>query len=170
MKNKASYVFVAIVLVVFAAMIAGFFVIGSPAKQRDKKLDQERINNLYSIQDYIVNYWDLHEELPADLAELQEEYPYVRDMKDPLTKEPYEYNKVGELAFELCATFALATEEQNGSYAYPRYFRNYVEGDSWEHGEGRTCFERKIDLDEYRREKANRPEALKYTEPPYPVY
>ena len=44
-------------VVVVAAIVSGFFIIGSPATQRALRMDQERVNALTNIQNQIVNYW-----------------------------------------------------------------------------------------------------------------
>lgn len=147
---RTSLVWVA-ALVVLATLITGFFVMGSPLAQREYRLDQDRANDLLSIQWEIVNYWQSKEALPADLAVLEDDLRGFRAPVDPVTGEPYEYGVTGGLSFELCATFDRESRddlEGRGSYpAYDEFSRAFPEGSSWEHEAGRQCFERTIDPD-----------------------
>src|SRR3989344_9571800 len=44
------------VLVIFA-IIAGFFIVGTPGQAREYRLDQQKVNDLQSIQSQVVYYW-----------------------------------------------------------------------------------------------------------------
>jgi len=90
-------------------IIFSFIVMGSPFKQRELQLDERRVQDLRSIQGYIVNYWQQKEKLPSSLD----------DLKDPLSGvslpvppgfekgEIYEYAKLEKMKFQLCGTFSL---------------------------------------------------------------
>jgi hypothetical protein len=158
-------------VLVLAAIIASFMVMGSPFKQRTLRLDDRRVQDLQSIQSQVINYWQQKEKLPETLAELSNPISSYSVPVDPeFTKgTQYEYKKTAALSFELCATFALpmpqgwreysyggggiampmpATLEDgtsSASYPYPGYGVN----DSWDHQAGRTCYTRMIDKDIY---------------------
>ncbi len=137
--------------VIVAAIIASMFVVGSPAKQRDARIDQNRVSDLQMIQSSLIDYWRDKEALPENLAALEDDIIGYRNPADPESGEAYEYMLTGELTFQLCATF---TTESDGTgqdvYAVPMmYDFGYMGGDFdvWSHGEGRVCFDRTIDPD-----------------------
>ncbi len=150
------------IVIVLAAIVGGFLIVGSPYKQRAIKLDNQRVNDLQSLQWQIVSYWQQKEKLPATLAALKDPISSVRIPTDPETKKDYEYTVKGPASFELCALFGSKVEDMSGrgdsyggrgwypasSSAFPMY---YDEGviESWKHDVGHTCFTRTIDPDKY---------------------
>lgn len=133
-------------LVVLASIICGFMVIGSPKERRAQKFDEQRVGDLSSIQWEILNYWQTKQKLPATLADLQDEFSGYVAAVDPETGEAYEYTVKGPISFELCATFAREdmTDEVSVAMREP-----WNMNDVFEHGAGRTCFERTIDTEKY---------------------
>lgn len=127
------------IILVLAAIIAGFFIVGSPAKQRAQRFDELRINHLQSFESQIIEYWRIRNELPKNLAQISDVFPGIVIEVDPQTQKPYTYNTTGELSFELCADFA--TNTNNTKYARPYY--QY--GHNWDHGVGNKCFQTTID-------------------------
>ncbi|OGG63332.1 hypothetical protein A3D66_02630, partial [Candidatus Kaiserbacteria bacterium RIFCSPHIGHO2_02_FULL_50_9] len=114
------------------------------------------VSDLQSIQWQVVSYWQQKERLPATLEELQDPISGFVIPRDPKSGTSYEYRATGLLSFELCATFA--KEGQGMNYYVPRIAVPAVsieggkampEQDSWQHKEGRECFERTIDPDRY---------------------
>jgi hypothetical protein len=156
------------IVLVLAAIIAGFIAVGSPASQRAYRFDTQRVNDLTSIQGQVVSYWQQkNEKLPATLADLNDPLSWFTVPLDPETKASYEYSVKSDLSFELCATFSRATRDDEGrgeygygkggvSMAYPAYDVGYPiisDQDNWKHEEGRTCFTRTIDPDRYQIDK-----------------
>ncbi len=157
-------------ILVILAIAIGFFVMGSPAEQRKLQLDQRRIEDLINIQNQVLEFWRQKSRLPERTEELlnplnqQQTFP-----RDPEFNRgaSYEYKKMSELQFELCATFALpipqgVRQRNNGSVSYPVYNKNTIENvhifestfagqanESWDHDAGRTCFVRIIDPELY---------------------
>ncbi len=127
-----------IAIMALITVIAGFFIIGSPKSERLERLDAERVQNLSIIQSQIINYWQRKEQLPEQLSDLEDNISGYTVPTDPVTEQPYEYVIKNEetLTFELCASFDLDSQE---TIAKPRAEQN------WQHGPGRTCFERTID-------------------------
>ena len=58
------------VAVVIAAVVAGVFVLGSPADERARRLDRRRVEDLQGIAAATDLYWTRHSRLPASLDEL----------------------------------------------------------------------------------------------------
>lgn len=142
-------------VLVLAAIVVGFVAVGSPAKQRAIRFDNERINNLSSIQWQIINYWQRKGGLPGALNDLNDSLSASTLPTDPQSEEAYGYTKTGVHNFELCADFSLPTQDTQGrgsyigvgggydvSYPYP-YPPNG--NDNWKHDAGRQCFKRTID-------------------------
>jgi hypothetical protein len=129
-------------IVVAAALIAGFMVVGSPAKQRLVRFDERKINDLQMIQSQVMYYWQQKGELPKDLASLSASAAPV----DPQNGSVYEYVVKSNLSFDLCANFNLASTTLNNNptpapvlYGDKPYYAN------WDHTSGRVCFNRVID-------------------------
>ena len=150
-------------VLVLAMIIWSFSVMGSPATQRQLRLDDRRVNDLQSIQWQVINYWQQKERLPKTLEELNNPLSgsYLPVPPEFEKGEKYEYSTKGWMKFELCATFALPMPEGWREYGGVRPFYGmggdseaisypYPGGgvnESWDHEAGRTCFERTIDPD-----------------------
>lgn len=131
---------------VVIAIVAGFFLVGSPFAQRNIRLDQRRVEDLSNLQYRIVNLWQSKESLPASLEELADPLGDATIPVDPLTAEPYEYRATGDLTFELCAVFQT---EEGAEDIRPTPVIQDPYGGNWNHGIGRTCFSRTIDPEIY---------------------
>lgn len=141
----------AVSLVVLISIIGGFFLIGSPKTQRLMRFDQERVNDLQSIQWQIVNYWQQKEVLPNSLIQLDDPISSYIVPTDPQSGEEYTYRVTENLTFELCAVFN--NESSGVGSTAPRAVKIAepfsLEGSNWQHGAGEVCFERTIDPDLY---------------------
>jgi hypothetical protein len=133
--------------VVFASIVAGFVLVGSPAEQRRIRNDETRIQHLQSIQFAILEHWRNTETLPISLETLDDPLNYHIIEHDPVTGEEYTYRVLDGLIFELCATFesvSLYTKDISRTYP-PMRERGLMLDDNWEHEVGQECFERTID-------------------------
>ena len=159
------------IVIVLAAIIIGFIAVGSPSKQRALRFDSQRVNDLSNIQWQIINYWQQKEKLPTALSDINDTLSGFIVPVDPETKAAYEYSiKVasgtvaitGGKSFEVCATFSEASQDTKGRGVYGvgggmypiAYDSSYSSpigdtSDVWNHGIGRTCFDRTIDPDKY---------------------
>lgn len=138
-------------LIVVIVMIGiGFSVIGSPMTQRQLRLDNQKTQDLQALQWQITDYWQRMSALPATLAELNDELSGNHIPVDPQTKEGYEYRKVSNTSFELCANFNLPSRSiQNGSMVKPIMIDGGSIDSNFPHQAGRTCFTRTIDPARY---------------------
>lgn len=130
---------------VLAIFTAGFFILGTPAEQRARRLDQQRVSDLQNIQYQVQNYYQQHNSLPESLPELEDTAGSLP--QDPKTSESYTYNKGTEDKFSLCAVFETDSVNPNMSYfePMPRLEKGaIIKGNNWEHGSGEVCFERTI--------------------------
>ncbi|MEK9173073.1 MAG: hypothetical protein AAB594_00685 [Patescibacteria group bacterium] len=153
-----KYFIYIVISIVGVAVVAGFFIVGSPGLQRLRRLDETRINDLQSIQNEVIFYWQSKEKLPSKLEDLTDQVRGYRAPSDPETSLPYEYEINGEKTFTLCANFSLSSNSGRdgaGNVAAPVPARVYSKPGftevnwNWQHGADRTCFERTIDPDLY---------------------
>jgi len=139
---------VAAILVV-GSIVAGFSVLGTPSSQRMLRYDSQKVSDLQNIQWQIVNYWQQKGALPTTLEQLQDPISGFVIPVDPQS-QPYEYKKINNLAFELCATFNKPAQVTNGSMVPAVYTEPYGKlGETWQHETGRQCFPRTIDPELY---------------------
>jgi len=139
-------------IVVFIAIIGGFFIVGSPTTQRDRRFDEVRVSNLQQIQSELINYWANKNKLPANLDSLNNSISGFAVPKDPQDNRAYEYIVTNSLAFQLCANFKTEGDSSNiGSGMVQPMIYPYNQ--NWNHRIGRTCFERTIDPQLYKNPK-----------------
>jgi len=138
-------------VIVLISIIYGIVLIGTPASQRAKMMDDQRINDLSSIQNQIVySQWQNKSEVPASLDALKDPISGYILPTDPETKESYGYTKFTKNSFELCATFkTVASTTVNSitgkmvSSPYP--YSTDMANENWQHEATTTCFTRVID-------------------------
>ena len=113
------------VLILFG-LVAGFWSLGSPRRQRDLTADEQRLRDLSNIAFEIARHRDRlpKHAMPVSLRELRRIGPPLA-IADPLTAAPYQYRIIDRSHYELCAVFS--TQSQQGSTF-------------WAHGQGRHCF------------------------------
>ncbi len=139
--------------IVLIAVVAGFFVVGSPQEERARKFDERRISDLQMIQGQIINFWQAKEKLPQNLAELSDTISGFIAPQDPETGVGYAYEVADKLNFKLCADFnrpSLGEDVSRVSKPAVPYGEPYFGQENWQHQEGHVCFERKIDPELYR--------------------
>lgn len=117
---------------VFSAVVAGILLLGSPADERMRRLDERRVNDLIALARATDVFWTRRSRLPASLDELVAEPGVAAETEDPGTGVPYDYTAINASTYEVCATFVRSATLQE----------QRVEADFWTHGEGRQCFRR----------------------------
>jgi len=141
----------AVVILILAAVSGSFALMGSPSTQRALRFDERRVGDLQTIQAELFNYWQRSRALPASLAELENPNTGFTVPKDPKSTNAYEYRSSDALSFELCAFFDRPQQKTfvPADVATPSYSRGFDGNYFWQHGAGRTCFERTIDPNLY---------------------
>lgn len=123
---------------VIAILFTGFSHIDTPAEVREYRLDEQQVTDLMNMQYRIEEHYRVNGSLPQSLMAV---YADNGVPTPPEEREAYEYTVTGAGNYELCATFVRSTLQDDRSMARPEFYgSNY----SWEHGEGRTCFERVV--------------------------
>lgn len=147
---RPRFAYGAIAFVVLS-IVLGFFVMGSPYTQKEKRFDAERVSHLQMIQSQIVFYWQTKEKIPASLEDLKDPISGFVLPLDPSNQSSYEYVPKDKLSFELCAVFVRETPEGVAVEGAARPVTKYYDStnENWQHGVGRTCFTRTIDPEFY---------------------
>ncbi|OIO18447.1 MAG: hypothetical protein AUJ23_03690 [Candidatus Magasanikbacteria bacterium CG1_02_32_51] len=160
--NVLKFLAIILSVVVLGSVIAGFFIVGTPKEQRNRRLDAQRIQDLGMIQSQIISYWQQKEKLPENLAILQNDISGYISPVDPETKQSYDYRIKSDLIFELCANFTtiLNQNESKNLGMYNNYPSVYAP-QNWAHAKGLTCFERTIDPELYKTNNNIKPEVVK---------
>jgi len=138
-------------VLVLGSVVLGFFIVGTPSEQRNRRFDDQRLNDLQVMQSQVVDYWTKKNALPTKLADLQDNISGFMVPTDPNTQIAYEYNIISPLSFNLCANFAgsnLTDSLVNREPTYYSPYDNYQQ--NWSHDKGRVCFERTIDPELYK--------------------
>lgn len=127
-------------VIVPLVFVWGIFIVGSPMYGREQRFDDQRVSDLRSIQNEILDqvYGDkryvdsassmtaLPKPLPKSLDEVAENADYTKiEVKDPKTGVPYEYIVKGT-SYDLCANFGLSRDQSYDIF--------------WNHEAGRHCF------------------------------
>ena len=132
MKGLAA----AVSTIVIASLVGAAFVLESPMKQRERRLDERRLQDVKEISNSIQSYAKKHNMLPQGLATLEEEARTEagkrRPPTDPETHAPYEYEVLDAQSWQLCAVFSLPSADVNGQTYYEAWRRD--------HGAGKQCF------------------------------
>jgi hypothetical protein len=119
------------VTAVVAAVLAGLFALGSPTEERARRIDERRVSDLRGISAATDLFLTRHARLPASLEELTAEPGVTVGTRDPASSEPYPYQPLDSVRYEVCATFERESEEISRD----------PKRDLWAHGAGRQCFQ-----------------------------
>ena len=140
--RKIHRAYAAWAIVLFAiAVVWAFQQIGSPARERLRRIDEQRLRDLQGIRraleilcvDRAGPVPRLVDRLPQTLQEIDakarrgDAVGWALALSDPETKEPYEYRAISETEFELCARFELPRQRRWEPF--------------WNHPAGRACFQ-----------------------------
>lgn len=146
------YFIYTVIIIIAAAIVTGFFVVGSPKEERMRRFDEQRVQALQMIQSHIGEFYRAKEILPKNLEELNDQFRGVVIPKDPETGATYEYEVKSRLSFALCADFNKPNIDEPQGVEKPIPAPSLIGHspfglETWAHGEGKTCFDRNIDPD-----------------------
>ena len=136
MSFTPKFIFVGFVaLAVVVVVIFGLVSAGSPAAERVRRGDEQRVSELQQISYAIDSYWAQNGTLPTSLEDLAKSPDaYVTSIADPRSGEPYMYRPSEMGAYQLCATFEGATPtDASRPVPPPETF--------WNHDIGEVCFD-----------------------------
>lgn len=149
-KNNLPFYLIAgsIIAVIFLCIIGGLIATGSPTQARLYRLDNARLNDLQQIESMIRDFTSQYKTLPTSTLDIDtrilSNWAYQHIPVDPETGESYEYNKLGENTFELCANFRLSStgSKKSGQVEYSYVGKPGL--GSWNHEAGKHCFTRTV--------------------------
>lgn len=139
--HKRKIYLVLSLVVVVASIVWGFAVLGSPRTQQLLKYDTQKVNDLQSLNNQVQSYLSSKGALPKNIDELKS-LNYYSSLKDQQTGKLYEYVKVSETEYNVCADFNKASpSEEGGGYMAPPLY-GYT---NWTHPAGHYCFKEKVE-------------------------
>lgn len=124
-------------VVIVATVAAALTVGGSPAQQRDARMDARRVQDLQRIELAVQAYARLHDELPPALDGLGQATDHNLSLAEPDTGTGYGYGIDGAGRYRLCAVFI--TDSRGEPHA-----RADHAGEGWQHPAGPHCFQRRL--------------------------
>lgn len=132
-RTPGFWLAVAAGVVVVAAVVGGLVIVGGPGEARLEKLDTARRDDLRTIEHAVAEVWDRTDALPPSLDSLRAaDRLRPEDLADPETGASYDYRVLSDSTYELCATFARASDDRE------RWLHDRSAIDA--HGAGRHCF------------------------------
>ncbi len=112
--DRIASIVVTVLLAV--AAVGGFALLGSPAHQQRLAEDRRRVNDLQSIRNWLAV--DDKAKKKGTPEVLPSTVPRWSSL-DPIPTAPYDYHRIDERQYELCATFTEAAPNEYGSWAHP---------------------------------------------------
>lgn len=125
----------AFVAVALFAVGAGVWMTGPPSEQAARRIDDRRVNELRAVANAVDVYYQRNARLPENLETLATELGTSLATRDPATGTPYDYRPGEGRAYELCASFARASE-------------SVTRDAKWTHASGLQCFPLEVEEDE----------------------
>jgi uncharacterized protein DUF5671 len=119
---------------VVAVLVFGLVAGGSPRRERVRRLDAQRLEDLQAISRQVTIWAHDRRRLPESLEALAADpaAPPLH-LRDPVTRNAYEYRSIDSLHYELCAAFEAADSLTSAM--------GLNESSSfWKHGAGRVCY------------------------------
>ena len=139
-RGAGFWLLVAAAVAIAATVIAAILVMGSPAVQRERRMDETRVQQLMQIERAVRMVHEREGRLPADLSALAREPGLGLGLSDPQTGAAYGYRTKRNDAFQLCAVF----DRDSAVDARRARFEPELEL-AWRHPAGRHCFAFRID-------------------------
>jgi hypothetical protein len=121
-----------VTVAVTAAIVAGIVLLGSPAEERARRLDERRVQDLSGIAGAVDVYWTRNMRLPASLEALHTETGANITIADPATGTTYAFRPLEGDTYELCAVFEGESRDSDRG----------IDAGFWSHRAGRQCFDR----------------------------
>ncbi|KND47621.1 MAG: hypothetical protein AB201_01660 [Parcubacteria bacterium C7867-006] len=132
-------------VIILGSIVWGFSVLGSPRTQRLLKYDEQKVNDLMTINSLVQSYYQMKASMPSKMEDLTL-VQYSQIPVDPQSGKAYEYNLIGQSAkaYELCAEFNIDSKTTKGvSASYPYQDISRV------HPAGYYCFKLAIPVGQY---------------------
>jgi hypothetical protein len=126
-RNRWAAIFASLAVLTMTGL--GFLQLGPPHEQRQLRTDNQRVQQLYQLSNFIEDRWKSgNSKLPANLSQAP---GYPSRYQDPITHASYEYISGEASHYQLCAAFDRPSEVNPNSQ----------QPDRWQHPAGRFCFQ-----------------------------
>src|SRR3989338_505774 len=99
--SRRNMVRIGVAVLAIATIVAGFFIVGTPAEARLARFDVQKVSNLQDIQYRVTNYYQAKQKLPATITDLNNSLAYGPIPVDPQSDKPYTFKATGTLTFKL---------------------------------------------------------------------
>ena len=130
--SRAQVTGTIVAVVVTAAIGVGIYLLGSPAEERERRLDERRVEDLSGIASAVDLYWTRETRFPSSLEALRTETGTGVAIVDPATGAAYEFRPLDGAQYELCAVFEGESRDSD----------RFIDAGFWSHRAGRQCFQR----------------------------
>jgi|WetSurMetagenome_2_1015567.scaffolds.fasta_scaffold00428_7 hypothetical protein len=136
--------FITSLVLVVVVFFASFFTVESPAVARDRKLDDAVLNNFYTIDSCVDQYYRETQKLPDGFGAMMSDCSYLTAdlLKDGQTGQAFVYSVTGTTTYEICANFRTSNigKANNSGAAYPVG----IGANSSSHANGYQCLKRQV--------------------------
>lgn len=137
--NNPKLVGIAATVLVVAVVVAGLFAVGSPSTAREIRADEQRRMHLMELHHELSRHVSDEGSLPDSLEELDRVSRFgpapFDSRRDPETGELFEYSKLSDSEYEVCAVFNTSDQDRRDYGPFPQL----------QHDPGRNCYEREAD-------------------------
>jgi len=126
--------FIISLIVVLAAFVASLFVVESPTKTRDRKMDQKIINTFSTMDRCVDQHWQENDNLPENLDQILNNcsYAFPEKVREQIESNKIEYKKGEDNNYELCAHFRTSNKsEKDGMFIEPE-LKSYLHDAGWQ--------------------------------------
>jgi len=133
-------------IIILITLITAFAITGSPLTIRKMKFDSQRASDLSAIQSAATEHWRIKRAFPEIYNDLSKSSYTSTLPKDPETTKDYEYSRISDTSYQICANFALDNSKNAADSSTYYYNTQGYTGEPYNsHGAGRVCFTRTID-------------------------
>jgi hypothetical protein len=140
-ENTSKLFALGATVVVGALLVLGFTNSDTPTKVREMKIDAQQVSDLSDMQYRIEDHHKINNALPKDVTTVYVGVPAPKAVEG---RAAYEYKVVDTDTYELCATFAYPSQNVDVEASQPILLERDLKNpyNNWDHGAGKTCFER----------------------------
>lgn len=119
---------------VVIGVISGFWLLGSPKKQRQLRADQQRLEDIRDIAQRLHQQARRSQDR-KEAVNLPASLPPNDRKTDPISGKTYEYQRLDRTHYKLCAEFTTDSTKER--------LRDSPSADQsfWQHPSGRHCFQ-----------------------------
>jgi len=136
-KVMKAYMFGSL-FIILVAFVLSLFIMESPEQTRNRRIDNEIINNFYAIDNNINSYYSTNKNLPQNLDVIKNEVGFNENIyNSPVSGEAYKYEIIATSSYKLCTNFKSSNMDKT------RAEYRYIE-DRLRHDVGFQCINFKI--------------------------